>query len=250
MNVRLLLALFSAAGCLAAEPALNGSEATRAEREGRELTLDLLNRIPSNSFTNTGTLIIKKRGVAPVEIPARFIVLTLGNRWFSVYEASGPETAGGTNQITILHTPGKPSRYYVGTLGAAERTTPLPMDTVATLPFAESDFWVCDLGLEFLRWPIQRLLKQDIVRGQSCHVLESVHPNAPAGAYTRVVSWLDIDTGGIVLAKAYDASGRLMKEFLPKRFKKIDGEWHLIEMRIEDRTTRSKTTILFDIEAE
>jgi hypothetical protein len=164
----------------------------------------------------------------------------------SGYEVFSDDPARAPAQLTIVHQPGAPSHYFTGAKGS----TPLTRDQVATLKFAGSDFWACDLGLEFLRWPVQRLLKKDMARGQSCNVLESLQPEVPNGGYARVVSWLDIDTGGIVLATAYDADGGIMKEFIPKRFKKVNGEWHLIEMRIEDRRSKSRTTILFDIEAE
>jgi hypothetical protein len=250
MTGRFLLAFLSAACCLPAQRLPEDFDVQRAEREGRALTAELLSRVPANSFTNTGTIVIKARRAEPVEIPARFVVLCFEKYWVSGYEAFRPEPGGTCNQLTIVHEPGAPSRYFQGTHKQLETATPLSAAELATLKFAGSDFWACDLGLEFLHWPVQRLLKKDMVRGQSCNVLESLRSEAPDGAYHRVVSWLDIDTGGIVLATAYDADGRVMKEFVPKRFKKVNGEWHLIEMRIEDRTTKSRTTIIFDLSEE
>ena len=114
------------------------------------------------------------------------------------------------------------------------------------IPFAGSDFWVADLGLEFFHWPEQRVLRKEMRRGQSCNVLESVNP-AGAGAYARVMSWIDIDTGGIIYAEAYDPRGKLLKEFEPKSVKKVRGEWQLQEMEMENRQTGSRTWIEFDL---
>ena len=65
---------------------------------------------------------------------------------------------------------------------------------------------------------------------------------------SRVVSWIDNDTGGILLAKAYDAEGKLLKEFRPTQFEKINGEWHLQEMEMENVQTGNRTKIEFHFE--
>ena len=83
-------------------------------------------------------------------------------------------------------------------------------------PFAGSDFWIADLGLEFFHWPEQKILKKEFRRGRGCMVLESTNPNPSTNGYSRVDSWIDKESGGIVQAKAYDAKGKLLKEFYPK----------------------------------
>ena len=118
------------------------------------------------------------------------------------------------------------------------------------MPFAGSDFWLADLGLEFLHWPGQRLLKKEMRRGQSCNVLESVDTQPAAGGYSRVVSWLDIDTGGIVHAEAYGAQNNLLKEFDPKEFKKVNGRWELREMEIRNVKERSSTRLEFNLDGK
>jgi hypothetical protein len=115
------------------------------------------------------------------------------------------------------------------------------------IPFAGSDFWVADLGLEFLHWPTQRLLRKEIRRGQGCDVLESVNPQPAPGAYSRVVSWVDRDTDGIINAEAYDSKGKLLKEFAATDIKKVRGQWELKGMEISNRQTGSRTTIEFDL---
>src|SRR5207248_6071884 len=56
------------------------------------------------------------------------------------------------------------------------------------IPFAGSDFWVADLGLEFLDWPRQRAVQREMRKFKSCVMLESVNPNPAPGGYTRVES--------------------------------------------------------------
>ncbi len=113
--------------------------------------------------------------------------------------------------------------------------------------FAGSDFWVADLGLEFLHWPKQLLLKKEMRRSRSCNVLESINPEPVAGAYSRVRCWIDIESGGIVLAEAFDSQDKLLKEFAPKEIKKIQGEWQLEEMEIRNVQAGSRTRVVFNL---
>lgn len=251
MSVRILFILLACTATAAAQRLPDDFDAQRAEREGRELVDELLSQAPAENHTNTGTLEIRRRSPKSVtEVPVRFTVQVHGNRWIGLYEALNSNGQSGLNTFSILNEPNQPSRYFRGKPEDFEQSTPMTAEEVATLPFAGSDFWVGDLGLEFLRWPVQRLLKKEIKRSQSCNVLESINPDAPAEGYARVVSWLDVDTGGIVLAHAYDAQRKRMKEFAPKSFKKVNGQWQLREMRIDDLKSRSKTTLHFSVGEE
>ncbi len=119
------------------------------------------------------------------------------------------------------------------------------------LPFAGSDFWVADLGLEFLHWPRQRVLKYEMRHGKSCKVLESVTSQPVPGGYARVVSWFLIESPhGLVHADAYDARGGLLKRFDPKNLEKVEGEYQLEEMEIRNRQTGSQTWIKFNLGRE
>lgn len=79
-------------------------------------------------------------------------------------------------------------------------------------------------------------------------VLESTNPNPSPNGYSRVDCWIDEETLGIVEAKAYDANGKLLKEFEPKSFKKdATGQWQLQDMEIRNVQTGSRTEIKFDL---
>jgi hypothetical protein len=222
--------------------------AARAERQGRELVSELRARVPAGNHTNTGTLTLRsRRSGKSVEFPVRFTVQVTPGGWVAAFEALESPPGTPFTAFCIATPLDRPRTYHAGTPAEIGVTQPLTVEAVATNRFAGSDFWLGDLGLEFLYWPVQRLLMKDMRRGQSCNVLESRNPDAPAGGYARIVSWLDIDTGGIVFAEAFDADDRRIKEFIPKSFKKVDGEWHLQEMRIEDLRSRSRTTIRFDV---
>ena len=89
-------------------------------------------------------------------------------------------------------------------------------------------------------------MKKELRRGEACNVLESTSPQPAADGYSRVVSWVDIDTGGIVHADAYGLDKKLLKVFEPKRFEKVNGHWQVKELEIRNEKTDSRTTLVFD----
>ncbi len=120
------------------------------------------------------------------------------------------------------------------------------------IPFAGSDFWVADLGLEFFHWPAQRILPKTtkmptLKLGREYTLLESTNPNPSTNGYSRVVTWIDKETGGILAAEAYDFNGKLLKEFWPKSFEKVNGQWQVGEMEIRNVQTGSHTRLDFDL---
>jgi hypothetical protein len=226
-----------------------------ADADGQALVAELLSRRPAPEFkTNTCYLSIRPpKGQGPRRvIPIHYRELVTESTWTSVYETA-PTNREPRVRLTIVRKPDAANVYRsaeapdaVG-LDAAEKT----VAGVGTMtPFAGSDFWIADLGLEFLHWPTQRLLKKEMTRGQFCNVLESVAPAAQTNGYVRVKSWLDIDTGGVVFAEAYDAGGKLSKEFAPKGLKKVQGGWELEEVEIINRQTSSRTRLQFDFEGK
>jgi len=164
MNVRpawlivsLLLAGFSV-------PAVTTNDLATAEREGRELARQLRDARPSTNFTSSGTLVIRasKKQRSTVRFNSRIAVTE--TNWTSFYEATD-----GTNHLatfSVEHQPDAPSRYHLNHTNLLDAAQ-------TTLPFAGSDFWLADLGLEFFHWPVQLLTRKEIKRGESCSVLES-----------------------------------------------------------------------------
>jgi hypothetical protein len=116
------------------------------------------------------------------------------------------------------------------------------------ISFASSDFWLADLGLEFLHWPRQKLLKTEMRKGRWCNVLQSDNPSQKGPGYARVISCIDKESGGPILADAFDANGKRIKEFSIRSLKKVEGEYQLEEMQIVSHENRSRTRLEFDLE--
>ena len=221
----------------------------QAESEARALVADMLSQKPAQ--TNTGLLKIRDANGVQRELPMRFEIWSTASTSTSVYEANDLNTHRQV-KLTIVHSDGQPNQYLLYNSGATGSATAGPKKLAGDelmAPFAGSDFWVADLGLEFLHWPQQRLSKKEMRRSRFCDVLESVNPKAAPAGYSRVKSWIELEAPhGIVHAEAYDAHGDLLKHFDPTEFEKVRGEYQLQEMEIRNRKTGSRTRIEFDLQ--
>jgi hypothetical protein len=213
------------------------------ERLGRELVADLLSQKPTENSTLTGVLEIRTADRKVRKVPVKFEIFATPTNTISTYETtSSPDPI----KLIVSHAPAGANEYEL-------REGNVPPKKLAgdqaMVPFAGSDFWIGDLGLEFLHWPKQRVLRKEMSRSVFCHVLESTNPNPAPGAYSKVRSWVGADKPGIVivLAEAFDAKGARLKEFKPNKLEKVDGQWQLEEMEIYNFQTRSRTRIEFNL---
>jgi len=234
-----------------------------AEIQGRQLAQQLCEMRPAENSTNMGVLEIRDSNNKTVEIPIGFRTVITKTNWQCVYNIhklfGSKKNHPGWTSLVVTHYGGNPNRYQFYELPAeiAELEKPdygakiLAGDQTA-ISFAGSDFWICDLGLEFLHWPEQKILPNptSLCRGRAYKLLESTNPNPPANGYSRVDSWIDLETGGILQAEAYDANGKLLKIFEPKSFKKVNGQWELQGMEIRNVQTGSRTRIDFDLQTK
>jgi hypothetical protein len=246
------LVLFFAVGALAQTT----NVLSDSEIQGCQLAQQLCDARPTKSFTNTGVLKIRSANGIKSEIPIKIETLVTPTNWLSIYELSPANIASNTltpQKLVVVHNPSNSNQYRLTFfLGGKPSWTKERSDIVAILGFA-GDFSVADLGLEFFHWPAQKILKKEVKRSRGCTVLESTNPNSPDNKtvppirYSRVLSWIDGESGGIVQAEAYDANGKLLKEFAPKSFKKVNGQWELQEMEIRNVQTGSRTRLEFDL---
>lgn len=220
---------------------------SEAEIQGRQLTQQLLEQRPNTNFSQNGYLNIRDGKSNRSDVPILFYSEVHIANWKTTYQIPS-----GSNAVVlvVVHSVSEPNEYFLhnGRLEKTDIQTFLNLSGNKIMtPFANSDFWVADLGLEFFHWPEQKILKPDMKRGRSCQVLESTNPNPSTNGYSRVVSWIDNETLGIVHAEAYDFKNKLLKEFDPKSFKKVNGQWELQEMEIRNVQTGSRTRLEFDV---
>ncbi len=213
-------------------------DAPKAKELGRELVAQLRSLTPEKSFTNTGTLFIKAKHQPLIKVSYTCRVAVTATNWMSYYSATQ-----GTNVLpgfSVEHREGQPNTYR-------DDTGRILSGSELDVSFAGSDFWRSDLGLEFLHWPEQRVPKWEMARSAGCKVLESKNPTPSPTSYSRVLAWIHDESLGIVQAEAYDARGKLLKEFRPTELQKIDGRHEVKEVEIENVKTGSTTKLVLDL---
>ncbi len=213
-------------------------DAPKALKLGQELVTQIRALAPEASFTNSGTLYIKTKRQPLLTVAYTCRVEITPTHWTSYYSAMR-----GTNALpgfSVEHRAGNPNIYR-------DDAGKILSGTQLDVPFAGSDFWLSDLGLEFFNWPEQRVPKWEMTRTVGCKVLESRNPDPQSIGYSRVISWIHDESLGIVRAEAYDASGKLLKEFRPTELQKVNGRRELKEMEMENVQTDSTTRLEFEL---
>ena len=241
----LLCGMSSAAWAEASSPFTPQPPSLNDAVAGQELAAELRDARPSSNVTFRGVLKIRQHGRSTVSVPLVSKVITASGSWQSVYQAW---LSDHTETLVVVHAAGQPNEYRYGRgtgTNCVANPPPLPHGRIWQ-PFAGSDFYLADLGLEFFHWPKQVLLKNEMRKSRACHVLES----APSvtNAYSRVVSWVDVETDGLLMADAYGPADERVKEFEVKSFKKVDDQWQLREMEIRNLKDRSRTILEFELQ--
>lgn len=242
-RARLVLAVILLAARGATAQTTNSLSA--AAIQGQQLAQEILEQRPVDDVTNVGILQIRPAKGGTTQTHFRFSIVAKGldsTGWSAFYQT------GLTNAdaLLIVHPPDLGPNAYYFKIGSGEK---LKVDNIMA-PFANSDFWICDLGLEFFHWPVQKVLKHESRKTRECTVVESTNPSPAPGSYSRVLSWIDDESLAPVHAEAYDANGKLLKIFDPKKVKKVNGQWQLADMEIQNVQTGSRTWIKFDLTAK
>jgi hypothetical protein len=211
-----------------------------AEIQGRLLAQKILSDRPAENLTNTGILQIRAGGRL-TKFPVICETIITKSNWFNRYQATNGTNSLAVTTLTVVHS--NTNQYFLGEKMGPE--IELSGDR-SLIPFVGSDFWLGDLGLEFFHWPEQRVLKSEFHRNCACTVLESTSPNPTSDTYSRVVCWIDNDSLGIVEAYAYDVKGRRLKNFYPKNLEKVNGQYRVESMVMENLQTESSSRLEFN----
>jgi hypothetical protein len=224
--------------------------AAEGEKVARQLIGDLLVQQPTEGSVASGTMTVREHGQERQQ-GLRFSVVVTPTNYATLYQTIGGGKGTRAVELKIIHAPAEPNEYFLSDpAGAGSRH--LSRDQIMT-PFAGSDFWVADLGLEFLHWPQQRVLKKEMRKSQFCDLLESVDPSPVPGGYARVEAWIGAnhpDEVVLVHADAFDATGKRVKEFDPKKVQKVNGAWQLAEMDMRNVQTGSRTRVEFHFDTK
>jgi hypothetical protein len=217
--------------------------------EGRALAAELRQSMPLPAAEARGLIRLRQPDLGRRTVPFTFRAEVTEDEWRTIYETPGGSGVSA-QRLTLIQGLNRPNVYELETtpIGGGEAVRTRLTGADAMVPFAGSDFWLSDLGLEFLHWPEHRIVREARIRmrkGRPCQVLESRNPDATALGYARVVSWVDRETGKPILAEAYGADGRLLKEFEVGGVTKVQGAWELKNLEMRNVRQDSRTLLEF-----
>ncbi|MEY2409565.1 MAG: Outer rane lipoproteinsorting protein, partial [Verrucomicrobiota bacterium] len=200
----------------------------------------------------SGRLEIITRDDKTTIVPFRSVVTKTATNWSIAYTARPGGDA--CESLVIEHITGRPNRYARSNCATGNGADSNAVKSVELLgadlvrPFGRSDFWICDLGLEFLDWPRQRVLSHEIRNSRSCWVLESSTSAPVPGGYARVISWVDVEQVGIIRAEAYETgnTNKPIKEFLVSSLRKVSGQREVESMKMRNLRSGQETELKFD----
>jgi hypothetical protein len=218
---------------------------------GAELAREIRSMQPEVNSHVSGVLKIRSDN-RHEDIPVTCDVLTNGDSWKVIYETRATQSSPA-EKLIVIHSLNGPNQYLYAKAASPKSPLPEPKSIPANdteIPLAGSDFWLSELGFEFLHWPDQKKLKGEMRLGQPCYVLESRNPRGKK--VVRVKAWIDKESNGPLVAEAYDRDNKRIKEFSlgGSSFKKINGQWQLKKMKISSPREDSETVMEFDLPQE
>jgi hypothetical protein len=131
----------------------------------------------------------------------------------------------------VLKMGDKGAQLFEESKGGTQKITPAQFDT----PVRGTDISYEDLALDFLYWPHAKIDGEEMKLAQSCWKLH-LEPNARGDSQYRVVLlWVSKQSGALLQAEGYDASGKATKRFkvISGQRDPVTGGWMLKQMRIE-----------------
>lgn len=127
-------------------------------------------------------------------------------------------------------------------LPAMKTTRRISGNSAKTEYFMGSDFTYDDMGNRDVDSDNHILLKEEIVNGQICWVIEST-PKVADGMYSKTINWIRKDNHMAVKVEFYDMMGALLKLLEVNQIKEVDGFWAATEM-IMTNHQRNHSTII------
>jgi hypothetical protein len=177
----------------------------------------------------------REKKIPPVPVECR--VIAGETNWTETFETSPADTNAAEKFMIIFSASGANKYFYARAgkpgerLGETMEISPAQAD----IPLGGSDFWLSDMGLEFLHWPEQDRLKGEMRSGRPCYLLISSNPHPAPGGYSRVKTWVEKKSGQPLEAEAYGAArtNHIVKSFsLEKVAQDKNGQYQVKEMDI------------------
>lgn len=215
MIVLLLLLFVSAA--LSASAAWAGSQAATAE----QLIQRVLDARRFQGLRGSARLIRIDSRTEAREIRRLTVKMRQSGSLTTILYQAGKTKDAAAQALVLNLLPGRsPAGFLLKSTG---QMTPLS-DALMEEPFFGSDIRIGDLADDFLFWPSQRLMGEEVVLRRRCRILESLPSDESRTATARVRSWVSPETGLILKVEKYDSQGRLLRSLKVERITRLEGK--------------------------
>lgn len=199
-----------------------------------ELTANLLARLPTKPITISGDLLTTPESGEQTRLTLSIQLRYPREATYTIGDAFGK----ALEQLTVLRDGNRVSYLYL--TGDPIVGAPAPALDHAIQNTALS--WM-DLTLGFLWWEGGRIIGQVENRGQPCYILDRHAPANAMAPYASIRMWVDTRVSMLMEAVGYNKLGDPFRRLSVKSFKKINGEWMIKDLEVENMATRT-TTIL------
>ncbi len=198
------------------------------------LMSNLMARLPSKPISLSGDLV-----TTPDEGKKTRLTISIQLRYpreatYTIGDAFGKPL----EQLTVLRDNGRVSFLYL--TGDPIAGAPAP---ALDQPIQNTALSWMDLTLGFLWWNGGQIIGQEENRGQPCYVLDRHAPVGAMAPYASVRIWVDKRVSMLLQTQGYDKLANLTRRLSVKSFKKINHEWMIKDLEVED-LSRQTTTIL------
>ncbi len=225
------------------------STRSAVELDGRTFMRELTSRVPEKKTQFYGYLSLRLVDNQRREIPVKFLTEPFKDHWITQWET---QTSGGimAERLTVHHYVDRPNSYQWSSLDQTNSTFQNLICTNLYKPFAQTEFWLLDLGLDFFHWPNQKILRTEMRKGRSCRVVESTNPPQPQSRYSRVVSWIDIEAEQPIRVEIFDENSKLLKIFSILGVRKTGNKVQLKDLEIRNEQTETRTRLNLELEID
>lgn len=235
---RLLAAglILLAAGQLAVSAATNTAPtAAVAELPSTdELMARLLARLPSKPILITGDLITTPASGEKSKLGVAILLCYPRLARYTIRDAFGQTL----EQLTVTRADGQTSFTYEH----GDPATPAPAPALGARVRDTALSWM-DLTLGFLWWNGGSIIGREENRNQLCYVLDRRAPPSTTTSYASMRLWVDTRVSMLLQAEGYDKLGDCTRRLSVKSFKKINDEWMIKDLEVEDLPAGSRTIL-------
>lgn len=198
------------------------------------LMANLMARLPAKPIRLSGELVTTQEKGEKTRLTISIQLRYPREATYTVGDAFGKPL----EQLTVLRDNGRVSFLYM----TGDPITGAPAPALDHVIQNTALSWM-DLTLGFLWWEGGQVIGQEENRGQPCYVLDRRAPVGGTAPYASVRLWVDQRVSMLLQAHGYDKLANLTRRLSVKSFKKINNEWMIKDLEVED-LMRQTTTIL------